>query len=83
VNFGHRTFCNMRKCGAPRILANWVCSCGNNNYADRMVCNMRKCGAPRTDIHPAALEELVLKGLGKGAPPHHAKAAMVLGAGIP
>eukprot|EP00414_Alexandrium_minutum_P007983 CAMPEP_0113832424 /NCGR_PEP_ID=MMETSP0328-20130328/7373_1 /TAXON_ID=39455 /ORGANISM="Alexandrium minutum" /LENGTH=71 /DNA_ID=CAMNT_0000800639 /DNA_START=19 /DNA_END=234 /DNA_ORIENTATION=+ /assembly_acc=CAM_ASM_000350 len=57
----------MRKCGAARALTDWVCTCGNTNYADRMVCNMRKCGAARTDISPDALAELNSKGLGKGA----------------
>jgi len=67
LNFADRAFCNMRKCGAPRALTDWLCdSCGNSNYADRLVCNMRKCGAPRADVHPGALAELSVKGLGKG-----------------
>mmetsp|Transcript_46251 Transcript_46251/g.110817 ORF Transcript_46251/g.110817 Transcript_46251/m.110817 type:complete len:175 (-) Transcript_46251:94-618(-) len=79
MNFGDRAFCNMRKCGAPRELADWVCSCGNINYADRMVCNMRKCGAARNDIHPAVLAEISSKGLGKGA---FLQAAQAAAAGI-
>jgi len=66
VNFADRAFCNMRRCGAPRMLTDWVCTCGNTNYADRTVCNMRKCGAVRVDINPKVLEELIAKGLGKG-----------------
>jgi len=67
VNFSDRAFCNMRKCGKPRILGEWLCTaCGNTNYADRVTCNMRKCGAPRQDAHPKAIDELMQKGLVKG-----------------
>eukprot|EP00397_Hematodinium_sp_SG-2012_P009130 GEMP01009205.1.p1 GENE.GEMP01009205.1~~GEMP01009205.1.p1 ORF type:complete len:341 (+),score=70.36 GEMP01009205.1:1295-2317(+) len=27
--------------------SNWMCECGNDNFADREFCNMRKCGLPR------------------------------------
>mmetsp|Transcript_20910 Transcript_20910/g.43415 ORF Transcript_20910/g.43415 Transcript_20910/m.43415 type:complete len:230 (-) Transcript_20910:106-795(-) len=77
LNFADRAFCNMRKCSAPRALTEWVCSCGNANYADRLVCNMRKCGATRTDLHPTVLQELSMKGFGKGAAPRLAAAAAV------
>jgi len=80
-NFADRAFCNMRKCGAPRVLTEWVCSCGNANYADRLVCNMRKCGAMRTDLHPTVLQELSAKGFGKGATPRPA-AAVAPGAAV-
>lgn len=67
VNFSDRAFCNMRKCGQPRILSDWLCpACGNTNYADRIVCNMRKCGAPRQDAHPKVIDELMQKGMVKG-----------------
>jgi len=85
MNFADRAFCNMRKCGAARVLTDWVCACGNTNYADRMVCNMRKCGAPRKDVHPKVLEELSAKGLGKGtaaAAPHPQVPAADAAAGL-
>merc|ERR1719469_1448002 len=45
VNFKGRTFCNMRKCGAP---GPWTClACGNENYAGRESCNRRTCNQPR------------------------------------
>lgn len=49
VNYAHRTFCNMRRCNAPR--PEWVCAlCSNLNYAHRTHCNMRKCRAPRPPL---------------------------------
>merc|ERR1719223_2183388 len=67
-NFGDRTHCNMRKCGAAREVPDWVCSsCGNRNFADRTVCNMRNCGAERDDIDLAVVEELIaMKRASKG-----------------
>lgn len=44
-NYENRSFCNMRKCGAP---GPWTCqSCGNKNFAGRAFCNMRSCNQPR------------------------------------
>lgn len=67
TNFKDRAFCNMRKCGKPRVLEAWLCSaCGNRNFADRDVCNMRKCGTPRHDCDLAVFQELFSKGFVKG-----------------
>lgn len=49
MNYPSRSFCNMRKCQAPRPngqtpTENWTCpGCGNENYASRLFCNIRRC----------------------------------------
>eukprot|EP00930_Biecheleria_cincta_P018413 TRINITY_DN14352_c0_g1_i1.p1 TRINITY_DN14352_c0_g1~~TRINITY_DN14352_c0_g1_i1.p1 ORF type:complete len:202 (+),score=25.08 TRINITY_DN14352_c0_g1_i1:138-743(+) len=68
LNFADRPFCNMRRCGAPRILEAWICEkCGNSNFPDRDVCNMRKCQAMRTDVPPEVVRLLTSKGKGRGS----------------
>lgn len=65
-NYASRTYCNMRKCRAPR--EEWVCpSCGNLNFKYRATCNMRKCGAPRPGAVMGSMQAL----FGANAAPMH------------
>lgn len=67
MNFASRTYCNMRKCGAPRDpeatspQEAWICpSCSNENYGNRLFCNMRSCQAAKPGL---SLKDLQGKGM--------------------